>query len=114
MRQGDRPRVNGLGRGPGSLAARFFCLGVPGFGEGVLAMSGLPPRRQPAADLPLAFRILAVSLVPAPRLVLAPAAFAQAGPRARSAPSGETVVLSLDVAGAHGSGVSQGKALGCQ
>ncbi len=48
----------------------------------LLAMFGLPPRRLPAADLPLAFRFLAVALVPAPRLILAAAAFAQALPLA--------------------------------
>ncbi len=67
---------NGLRRGLDSLAARFLCLGVPGFGKDVLAMSGLPPRRQPPADLPAAFRILAIALVPAPGLVLAPTPFA--------------------------------------
>ncbi|HYA96357.1 MAG TPA: hypothetical protein VEC95_08815 [Terriglobales bacterium] len=67
---------NGLRRGLDSLAARFLCLGVPGFGKDVLAMSGLSPPRQPPADLPPAFRILAVVLVPAPGLVLAPTPFA--------------------------------------
>ena len=37
---------------------------------GVLAMSGLPLRRLPTMDLPLAFRLLAVA-VPALRLILA-------------------------------------------
>lgn len=63
----------------------------------------LPPRRLPAADLPLAFRLLAVALVPTPRLVFAPAPFAQADPRARSARSGLRAVVSLNVVGAHGS-----------
>ena len=35
---------------------------------GILATFGLPPRRLPAADLPQAFRVLAVALVPAPWL----------------------------------------------
>ena len=104
--------LNGLGRGLGPLAARAFRLGVPGFGVGVLAMFGLPPRRLPAVDLPLAFRLLAVALVPTPRLVLAPAPFAQADPRARSAPSGLRTAFSLTLAGAHGRFVSQGKARG--
>jgi len=52
--------LNSLGRGLGTLPARFFGLGMAGFGVGVLAMSGLPPRRLPTADLPLALRILAV------------------------------------------------------
>ena len=76
---------NGLGRSLGLLAARTLCLGVPGSGKGVLAMFGLPPRRLPATDLLPAFRLLTVTLVPAPWLVPAPAAFAQAGPRAAGA-----------------------------
>ena len=104
--------LNGLGRGLGSLTALLLCLGVLGFDLGVLATFGLPPRRLPAADLPQAFRLLAVALVPAPRLVLAPAPFAQADPQARSAPSGPAAMLSLNVAGAHGRSCSQGKARG--
>jgi hypothetical protein len=103
---------SGLGRGLGPLAARFFCLGVPGFGKGILAMSGLPPRRLPAADLSLAFRILAVALVPTPRLVRAPAPFTQADPRARSAPSGRAAVRSRTLTSAHGRCFSQGKSSG--
>jgi hypothetical protein len=64
--------LNSLRRGLRLLAARFFGLGVPGFDLGVLATSGLPPRRQPAVDLPPAFRLLAIALVPTPRPVLAP------------------------------------------
>ena len=94
--------LNGLRRGLHSLAARFLVLGVLGFDVGVLATFGLPPRRLPAADLPQAFRILTVALVVTPRLVLAPAPFAQADPRARSAPSGPTAAFSRNVAGAHG------------
>ena len=70
------------------LAARFLRLGMPGSGRGILAVFGLPPGRLPAADLPQAFRLLTVTLVPAPRQVLTPALFAQANPRTRSAPSG--------------------------
>ena len=73
---------NGLGRGLGPLAARSFHLGMLGFDRGGLATFGLPLRRQPAVELPQAFRILAVALVPALRLVLATAPFAQADPRA--------------------------------
>ena len=104
--------LNSLGGGLGALAARALGLGVLGFALGVLATFGLPPRGLPAADLPLAFGILAVTLVPAPRLVLAPAPFAQADPRARSAPSGPRAVLSLNVVGAQGRFISQGKARG--
>ena len=105
--------LNSLGRGLGPLAAHVLGLGVPGFGVGVLAMSGLPPCRLPAADLPPAFRILAVALVPTPRLVLASAPFAQADPRTRSAPSGRTAAFPRNVAGAHGRCSSpKGKARG--
>jgi hypothetical protein len=70
--------LTGLRRGLGMLAARALSLGVLGFDAGLLAAQGLPPRRLPAADLALAFALLAVALVPAPRQVLAPAPFAQA------------------------------------
>jgi hypothetical protein len=82
-----------LGRGLGPLAARALGLSVLGFGLGGLATFGLPPGRLPAADLPPALRLLAVALIPLPRPVLAPAPFAQADPRARSARSGRTAVL---------------------
>ena len=81
--------LKSLRRGLRSLSARFFGLGMPGFGFGVLAMSGLPLRRLPTMDLPLAFRLLAVALVPAPRLILAPTPLAEANPWARSAPLAE-------------------------
>ncbi len=87
--------LNGLGRGLGPLAARSLCLGVPSFDLGGQAMFGLPPRRLPATDLPPAFRLLAVALVPAPWLVLALAAFTQAPPRAGPAPSGQTAAFSF-------------------
>jgi hypothetical protein len=92
-----------LGCGFGSLAARALRLRVLSFGCGIQAASGLPLRRLPAADLPLAFRILAVTLVPTPRLVLPSAAFAQAQPRARAASTGTTTAVWFIVAGAHGS-----------
>jgi hypothetical protein len=100
--------LTSLGRGLGLLAARALGLGVPGFGLGGLAMFGLPSRRLPASDLPLAVRLLAGALVPTPRLVLAPTAFAQADPRAGSAPSGRTAVLSRTLTSAHGRCFSQG------
>jgi hypothetical protein len=93
---------NGLGRGLDPQAALALCLGVPGFGVGLLAMFRLPPCRLPTADLPPAFRILAVALVPAPWLVLAPASLPKAGPRTRSAHSGRKAVFFLNVKGAHG------------
>ena len=46
-------------------------LGVSGFGLVSLAVFGLSPRRLPLADLAETFRLLAVSLVPAPWLVFA-------------------------------------------
>jgi hypothetical protein len=94
--------LTSLGRVLDPLAACALGLGVPGFGLGSLVVFGLPPRRLPLADLAETFRPLAVSLVPSPRLVLAPAPVAQVGPRARMAPSGQTAVLSLNVEGAHG------------
>src|SRR5271163_3608303 len=66
----------------------------------------------PAADLPQAFRVLAVALVPASWLVLAPASFAKASPRTRSPRSGQTAVSVSTVEGAHGSCDSQGKSSG--
>jgi hypothetical protein len=81
---------NRLRCGFGLLAAHALGLGVPGFDVGVLAMFGLPPCRLPTVDLPPACRILAVALVPRPRLILASAPLAQANPRTRSAPSGGT------------------------
>ena len=101
-----------LRRGFGSLAARALRLRVLRFGCGIQAASGLPLRRLPAADLPLAFQILAVTLVPTPRLVLPSAALAQADPRARSSCTGTARALWFNVAGAHGSAISQGTARG--
>jgi hypothetical protein len=104
--------VRRLGRGLGSLAAHALSLSVLGLNLGVLTASGLSPRRLPAADFALAFGILAVALVPAPRQVLAPAPFAQAEPRAWSSYSGTTAVLWFTVVAAHGSVISQGTARG--
>ena len=87
-----------LGRGFGALAARALSLGVLRFGPGIQPASGLPLRRLPAADLPLAFRLLAVTLVPTPRLVLPSAAFAQAYPRASSSRSCTARALRFNVA----------------
>ena len=92
-----------LGHGFGALAAHALRLGMLCFGLGIQAAFGLPPRCLPAANLPLAFRILAVTLVPAPRLVLPSAASAQAHPRPRAASTGISTALWFIVAGAHGS-----------
>ena len=101
-----------LRRGFGSLAARALSCGVLGLHLGVLPASGLSPRCLPTADFTLAFGIPAVALVPAPRLVLVPAPFAQAEPRAWSSYSGTTAVLWFTVVTAHGSVISQGIARG--
>jgi hypothetical protein len=104
--------LNGLGRDFGSLAALFLGLGMAGLDHDVLAASGLAASRLPAADFPLALWLLAVALVPASRLVLASASFAQADPWARSPPSGQTALSLRTVKGAHGSGHSRGKSSG--
>jgi hypothetical protein len=101
-----------LRRGRGTLTARTFRLGVLRFGRIVLAPPGLPPRRLPAPHLPQAFGILAVTLIPTPRLVLAPTAFAQANPRPRSSRPGTAAALWINMAPAHGSVFSQGTARG--
>ena len=80
--------LNILGHGLGLLTARFFCLGMLGFGGGGLATFTLSPRRQPAVDLSLAIRVLTVALVPTSRVVLATALFVDAGSLARAARSG--------------------------
>jgi hypothetical protein len=95
--------LNGLDRGLGPLAALLFRLRVLGFAKGVLPAFGLPPRRLPAIDLPLTFRILAEALVPTSRLVLVSTPFAQADPWARSTHPGRAAMFSLNVVGAHGS-----------
>jgi len=59
-RRRNRWTLNRLRRRLGAVTARFLGLGMAGSGLGVLAMSGLPPRRLPAVDLPLTVRVLAV------------------------------------------------------
>ena len=93
---------NGPGRGLGLLAVRSFCLGMLGFDLVGLATFGLPTRLQPAVDLPLAFRILAVTLVPTPWLVLATAPLAQAFPPGAGGVLWRHAVLSRTLTGAHG------------
>jgi hypothetical protein len=88
--------------GLGSLTALSFGLGVAAFGCGILATLGLAARRQPAPDLPLAFRLLAVALVPTPRLVLPSTSFTQTGSRPRPAPSRRRAVLCRTLRSAHG------------
>jgi hypothetical protein len=111
--RGDNFRVlNGLGRGLDAQAARLLSLGVLGFDHDILATFRLSASRVPATDLPLTFRVLAVALVPGPRLVPASASFAQAATRARAARPRQTSVALRNVEGAHGSGNSQGKSSG--
>jgi hypothetical protein len=104
--------LNGFGRDFGLLAALFLGLGMVGFGTGVLAAFRLAASCLPAADFPQALRVLAVALVPASRLVLASAPFAQADAWARSAASGQTAVSFRNLRSAHGSGYSRGKSSG--
>jgi hypothetical protein len=75
-------------------------------------MFGLPPRRLPAANLTAAFWVLTIALIPSPGLVLAPAPFSQADPRARSARSSLTAVLPLNLIAAQGRPTSRGKSPG--
>ena len=94
--------LNILRHGLGLLTARFLCLGMLGFGGGGLATFRLSPRRQPAVDLAPAFRVLAVTLVPTSRVVLATALFVDAGSLARAARSGFGTVFFFNVVVAHG------------
>lgn len=84
------------------LTAQAFRLRVLRLRGGVQAAAGLTLCRLPAPDLTLALRILAVTLVPATRLVLLSAAFAQADPLTRTARSGTARVVGGIVVRAHG------------
>jgi len=101
-----------LGRRCDALAARTLCLSMLGFGRLVLAPFGLPPRCLPAPQQTQAFGLLAVTLVRAPRLVLASTAFAQANPRPRSSRTGMAAAFGIMIMEAHGSAISQGTARG--
>jgi hypothetical protein len=101
-----------LGRRRGARTARALGRGVLGLDGLLLTPLGLPPRRLPAPDLAQAVGVLAVTLVPTPRLVLVPAAFAQAPPRAWPPRSSTARALWFKVVGAHGSAISQGTARG--
>ena len=94
--------LNGFRRDFGSLPALLLGLGMLHLDAGVPATFSLAASCLPAVNLPQAFRVLAVALVPAPRLVLTFAPFAQAAPRARSPRSGQTAVSLRNVKGAHG------------
>jgi hypothetical protein len=84
--------LKGLRRDFAAVPAVRFRLGMLGLDAGILAPVGLTAGRLPALDLPLALRVLAAALVPAPRLVLASTSFAQADPRARLPRSGQPAV----------------------
>ena len=101
-------RLRRLWRRGGALTAHTFGLGVLGFGRLVLASFGLPLRRLPTPHQPQAFGILAVMLVPTPRLVLASTAFAQADAHPRSSATAVWLIMTT----AHGSSFSQGTARG--
>jgi hypothetical protein len=103
---------NGLGRSLVALTALLFGLGMLGFDAVVSTAFSLAASILPAADLPQAFQVLAVALVPASWPVLAPASSAKASPRTRSPRSGQTAVSVSTVESAHGSCNSQGKSSG--
>jgi hypothetical protein len=96
----------------GTLPARTLRLGVLSLGRGIKPAPGLPLRCLPEAEQLSAFGILAVTLVPAPRLVLAAAALAQADTCPRPSRLGTTLALWLTMTTAHGSVFSQGTARG--
>jgi hypothetical protein len=95
-----------------AATARTLLRGVLGFGRIVLTPLGLPPRRLPAPPHAQAFGVLAVTLVPTPRLVPAATAFAQAEPRPRPSRTGTAAAVWLIMTTAHGSAISQGTARG--
>ena len=76
---------NGLGHDFDLLTALLLCLSVLSSDIVILATFGLATRRLPATNLPQALRLLAVALVPAPRLIPAPTSFAQTRPQTGSA-----------------------------
>jgi hypothetical protein len=88
-----------LWRRVGTLTARPFSLGVLSFDFVVLTPLGLPLRRLPALHQTLAFGILAITLVPRLRQVLASTAFAQADALARSSATAFWLIMTM----AHGS-----------
>jgi hypothetical protein len=94
--------LNGLERDFGLLPALPLGLGMLGLDAVVLATLRLAAGRLPAADLPQAFRGLAVALVPTSRVVLAIALFVDAGSLARAARSGFETAFFFNVVVAHG------------
>ena len=94
----------------GTLTAQPLGLGVLDFDRFILPPPSLPLGRLPAPHQAQAFGILAIALVPAPRLVLLSTPFAQANPQPRSA----AIPISLIMTLAHGSVLSQGTARGAR
>ena len=88
----------GLRRRARTLTAHTLCFGVLRFDGRVLPSAGLALGRLPEAQQTTALGLLAVTLVPAPRLVLAAAAFAQTAPRPRSSRRGVALIMTT----AHG------------
>ena len=89
--------------------ARTFRLGMLAFGRLFLTPSCLPSRRLPAPHPTQTFGILAVTLVPTPRLVGPFTTFAQATPRPRSSRPGLTAALWIIMTVAHGSVIPKGQ-----
>ena len=103
----------GRRRGPGTARTPLPLRGgVLGFGRLVEAALGLPPGRLPAADGAQTDGVLAVALVPAPRLKRVATALAQTEARPQAAWPGVAAALGLIMRAAHGSAVSQGTARG--
>jgi hypothetical protein len=101
-------RLGWLRQRCGTLTARPLGLGVLGFDRFVLTPFGLPLRRLPAPQQTQAFGILAITLIPTPRLVLLSTSLAQTNSRPRSAATAVWLIMTL----AHGSALSQGTARG--
>ncbi len=101
--------VNDLGRGLGALPALFLGLGMARSNQVVLASRGLASRRLPTADLPLAFRVVTVTLVPTRWPIPTITPLAQASPQPRSTRSMRAPASYFNVRGTHGSCNSQGE-----
>ena len=101
-------RLRRLGRRSDALTAHAFGFGMLCLDGLILAPLGLPLRRLPTPHQPQAFGVLAVMLIPTPRLVFAFTAFAQADARPRSSATAVWLIMTT----AHGSAFSQGTARG--
>jgi hypothetical protein len=99
MRCRNLDRLGWLRRRYGTLTARTLSLGVLDFDRFILTASGLPLGRLPAPEQTQAFRVLAITLVPTPRLVLLSTPLAQTNSWPRSAATSVSLIMTL----AHGS-----------